>query len=101
MCLGIPGKIIEICDKSKLIATVDVSGVRRSINIACIVDEKHPIESCLGEWVLIHVGFAMARIDEQEASETLALLEALGEAQEEMRAMTNSNQNQTAVGDNL
>lgn len=87
MCLGIPGRIVRIDDAEKKLATVDVSGVRRQVNIACIVDETHPADACLGDWVLIHVGFAMSRIDEEEAAETMKILIELGEAQEELRAM--------------
>lgn len=87
MCLGIPGRIVKIDDAERTLATVDVSGVRRQINIACIVDETHPPEACLGEWVLIHVGFAMSRIDEEQAAETLRILTELGEAQAEVEAM--------------
>jgi hydrogenase expression/formation protein HypC len=75
MCLGIPGQIVRIEDADNLVATVDVLGVRRQINIACVVDEQHPPQSCVGDWVLVHVGFAMSRIDEKEAQETLRLLE--------------------------
>ena len=82
MCLGIPGKIIEITDTNNKLAIVDVAGVKRQVNIACIVNEQHPPESCLGDWVLIHVGFAMNRFNEQEAAETLQLLEELVAAQE-------------------
>jgi hydrogenase expression/formation protein HypC len=87
MCLGIPGRIIEIVDVAKKLATVDVSGVKRQVNIACIVNEAHPVASCVGDWVLIHVGFAMSRINEAEAAETLKILTELGEAQAEMEAM--------------
>ncbi|HUA77797.1 MAG TPA: HypC/HybG/HupF family hydrogenase formation chaperone [Acetobacteraceae bacterium] len=87
MCLGIPGRIVRIDDAANMLATVDVGGVRRQINIVCIVDETHPVESCVGDWVLIHVGFAMSRIDEAEAAETLRILQELGEAQAEMEAM--------------
>jgi hydrogenase expression/formation protein HypC len=87
MCLGIPGRIVRIDDAVRKLATVDVSGVRRQINIACVVDEAHPVESCVGDWVLIHVGFAMSRIDEHEAAETLKILTELGEAQAEIEAM--------------
>jgi hydrogenase expression/formation protein HypC len=81
MCLGIPGQIIAITDSSNQLALVNVGGVKRQVNIACIVDEQHSVESCLGDWVLIHVGFAMSRIDEQEAAETLMLLQQLVETQ--------------------
>jgi hydrogenase expression/formation protein HypC len=90
MCLGIPGQIVRIDDAAKKLATVDVSGVRRQVNIACIVDEAHPLEACVGEWVLIHVGFAMSRIDEERANETLKILIDLGEAQAELEAMRQS-----------
>jgi hydrogenase expression/formation protein HypC len=90
MCLGIPGRIVEITDVERKLAVVDVSGVRRPINLACIVDEAHPVASCVGEWVLVHVGFAMSRIDEKQAAETLALLTELGEAQTEIEAMRQS-----------
>lgn len=87
MCLGIPGCIVSIDNADDLVATVDVSGVRRQINISCIVDETHPVESCVGDWVLIHVGFAMSRINEAEATETLRLLQELGELQAELETM--------------
>jgi len=87
MCLGIPGQIVEITHNENLLAKVNVSGVKREVNIACIISDEHPIESCVGDWVLVHVGFAMSRIDEEEASRTLALLEELGEIQEDLKAM--------------
>ena len=90
MCLGIPGKIIEINENDPLTATVDVGGVRRPVNIACIVSDDRPSASCVGDWVLVHVGFAMSRIDEDEAQKTLALLAELGEMQEEIDAMKHS-----------
>ncbi len=90
MCLGIPGQIIEITDKDNLIAKVDVSGVKRPVNIACIVNDEHPVENCINDWVLVHVGFAMSRIDEEEAKKTLTLLNELGEIQEEIAAMNAS-----------
>lgn len=87
MCLGIPGQIIEIIDSEQLIAKVDVAGVKRPVNIVCIVSEDHPVDECIGDWVLVHVGFAMSVIDEEEAAKTLALLTELGEVQEEIIAM--------------
>lgn len=80
MCLGIPGRIEKIDDTTRKLATVDVGGVKRQINIACIVDAAHPVAACVGVWVLVHVGFAMARIDEREAAQTLEILRELGEA---------------------
>jgi hydrogenase expression/formation protein HypC len=74
MCLGIPGRVIEIVDDTNHIAKVDVSGVKRSINVGLVRSEG--IES--GDWVLIHVGFAMSKIDEYEAQETMKALHQLG-----------------------
>jgi hydrogenase expression/formation protein HypC len=79
MCLGIPGQILAITDPTQSLATVDISGVRRVVNIACIVDAEHPVESCVGDWVLVHVGFAMDRIDPDEAQATLDLLTQMAE----------------------
>ena len=86
MCLGIPGQILEISDAVQKLAIVDIGGVRRPVNIACIVDEDEPVESCVGDWVLVHVGFAMNRIDPQEAQLTLELLEEMAAVHEEMAA---------------
>jgi len=85
MCLGIPGQIVEITDESRLMAMADISGVRREVNVACIADG--PLQDLIGSYALIHVGFAMARIDEDEAARTLKALEGLGEAQETLQAM--------------
>lgn len=90
MCLGIPGKIVRIDDAEQKLATVDVSGVKRQVNIACIIDAAHPVDACVGDWVLVHVGFAMARIDERQAADTLKILKELGEAQAELDAMKSS-----------
>jgi hydrogenase expression/formation protein HypC len=90
MCLGIPGRIVDVADAATGFAMVEVGGVRRSINIAFVLDEEHPPQACLGQWVLVHVGFAMSRIDEKEAALTLALLHELGEAQAEIEAMRDS-----------
>jgi hydrogenase expression/formation protein HypC len=87
MCLGIPGQIVAIDDAEKKLAAVAVAGIRRQVNMACIVDAEHPVERCVGDWVLVHVGFAMARIDEAEAAETLRILTELGEAQDAIAAM--------------
>lgn len=91
MCLGIPGQIVALDDAEAALATVDVCGVRRQVNLICIIDEAHPFESCLGDWVLVHVGFAMSRIDEDEARRTLEILAELGERLREM-AMTGGNE---------
>lgn len=80
MCLGIPGQIVEITDAGRMTALADVSGVKREVNIACVA-EADPT-ALVGRWALIHVGFAMALIDEAEAAATLEALRHLGEAQE-------------------
>lgn len=87
MCLGIHGRIVKIDDATRKLATVDVGGVKRQVNIACIVSDEHPVDACVGDWVLVHVGFAMSRINEQEAALTLQILTELGEAQAEIEAM--------------
>jgi len=87
MCLGIPGQIVEIIDAAGKLAVVDVGGVRREVNIAFIVDKAHSAADCVGDWVLVHVGFAMVRIDEDEAAATLALLREMGEYQSEIDSM--------------
>ena len=91
MCLGIPGCIIGIDDADNMIATFEVCGVRRQINISCIVDDDHPAENCVGDWVLVHVGFAMSRIDADEAAATLKILSDLGEAQAELESIRAAN----------
>jgi len=87
MCLGIPGQVVAISDAENKLALVEIGGIRREVNLACIVDEDHRVEDCVGDWVLVHVGFAMSRIDETQAAETLQILTELGEVQEEMAAM--------------
>ena len=96
MCLGIPGQIVEISDASRKLAMVEVSGVRRMVNVACILGDA-PLESLVGTWALIHVGFAMSTIDEAEAATTLEILRELGEAQAEIEAMRASAQMLGAV----
>jgi hydrogenase expression/formation protein HypC len=82
MCLGIPGQITEINDAAQLRAKVDVDGVRREVSIA-LIGLDGPDGAQVGDWVLVHVGFAMAKIDEAEARETLDQLKALGDMYEQ------------------
>jgi len=96
MCLGIPGQIVKITDVNRQMALVDVSGVQREVNLECVVDEYHPLEKCVGHWVLVHVGFAMSLINEQEAEATLKVLRELGEVQAELLAMKESAASPTA-----
>ena len=75
MCLGIPGQVLEIVDDANSIAKVNVSGVKRNVSIALVRPEGiRP-----GDWVLIHVGFAMSKIDENEARETMETLHTMGD----------------------
>ncbi len=82
MCLGIPGQIVEIHDPAQLRAKVEVEGVRREISIA-LIGLNGPDPAAVGDWVLVHVGFAMAKIGEAEAKETLDQLKALGDLYEQ------------------
>ena len=79
MCLGIPGRIVEFVDAERQLAKVEVSGVRRTINVALVAPDGLEI----GDWLLIHVGFAVSKIDEIEAARTLELLTLLGDAYEQ------------------
>ncbi len=87
MCLGIPGQIVEITDAANYLAKVDVSGVRRIISVRLL--EKDMPEP--DDWVLVHVGFAMAKIDETEALLTLAAVQKLGSSySDEIQAFDSS-----------
>ena len=87
MCLGIPGEVIEFLPDQPDLAKVNVSGVRRVINVGLLSDEP-PVA---GDWVLIHVGFALSKIDEEEAASALAFLEGIGQAYEdELTALADS-----------
>ena len=77
MCLAIPGRIVELADESNQLAQVDVAGVLRKVNVG-LIDDVRP-----DDWVLIHVGFALSKVDEDEAQATLALLQRMGEAYEQ------------------
>jgi hydrogenase expression/formation protein HypC len=77
MCLAVPGRVIEIVDEGNRLARVDVAGVQRNVNVG-LLDGVGP-----GDWVLIHVGFALSKVDEDEAQATLRLLQQMGEAYEQ------------------
>ena len=81
MCLGIPGRIVEIVDLDNRTAKIEVSGVRRNVDVGLLWEGPDAVG--VGDWVLIHVGFAISRIDESEAEEMLRALRALGEPWEE------------------
>jgi hydrogenase expression/formation protein HypC len=77
MCLAIPGQIVEMHADQPMLAKVDVSGVRRNVNIGLLEDAAVGP----GDWILIHVGFALSKIGEAEAHEQLQMLRAMGEDQ--------------------
>lgn len=74
MCLGVPGQIVEFLEPTHHLAKAQISGVRRAINVGLLVPDGLEI----GDWVLIHVGFALSKIDEEEARRTTEFLEQLG-----------------------
>jgi hydrogenase expression/formation protein HypC len=76
VCLAIPGQVVEVVDQGNRLAKVDVAGVRRTVNVSLVDAEP-------GDWVLIHVGFALSRVDEEEAQATLSLLQEMGDAYEQ------------------
>ena len=78
MCLAIPGRVVEMVDEAGGVAKVEVGGVRRNVNVALLDAVR------VGDYVLIHVGFALSKVDEHEAAETLRLLEELGSYQDEL-----------------
>jgi hydrogenase expression/formation protein HypC len=78
VCLAIPGQIIEVVDAANRIARVDVAGVRRKVNIGLLDGDGDGSSPGPGDWVLIHVGFAISQVDEEEALATRSLLEQMG-----------------------
>ncbi len=84
MCLAVPAQIVDIVDDDRRLARVSIAGVRRTVSIALLDGVTPPVQA--SDWVLIHVGFALSRIDEHEALATLRLLEEMGaEYQQELR----------------
>ncbi len=81
MCLAIPGQIVEWVDRDLNIAKAQVANVRRNVNVGLLAETEDALE--IGDWVLIHVGFAMSKIDEAEAAATRAFLEELGDPYQE------------------
>ncbi len=81
MCLAIPGQVVELVDETNRLATVDVAGVRRNVNVGLLDEEGEGATP--GDWVLIHVGFAISKVDEDEARATIGLLEGMGKDYEQ------------------
>ena len=88
MCLAIPGQVIEFVDEPNRLARVDVAGVVRTVNVGLL--DRDGEAAVPGDWVLIHVGFALSKVDEDEAAATLRLLQGMGadyeQELEELRA---------------
>jgi hydrogenase expression/formation protein HypC len=84
MCLAIPGKIVAIVDEENQLAKIEIGGVRRAVNIGMLDDVK------VGDYVLVHVGFAMSKVNEHEAEETLRILQELGEYETELEQFKTS-----------
>ena len=89
MCLGIPGQIIEVKEGGQF-GVASILGVKREVNLSCVYTPDQPEAAVIGSWALIHVGFAMSLIDEDEAQRTLAKLKEIRESQEEMKAIAQS-----------
>jgi hydrogenase expression/formation protein HypC len=90
MCLGIPGQLVEVLDVAEQRAIADVDGVKREINIGLVLGEAGGIK--VGDWVLIHVGFALSKIDEEEAARTLAFIKELGSVYDDELAQFSESQ---------
>jgi hydrogenase expression/formation protein HypC len=89
MCLAIPGRVVELVDEVNRIATVEVAGVRRNVSVGLLDAEGDGAQP--GDWVLIHVGFAISKVDEREALATLRLLEGMGtEYEQELEELRES-----------
>ena len=81
MCLAIPGQVVEVVDEQNRLARVDVAGVLRNVNVSLLDGDGAGTEP--GDWVLVHVGFALSKVDEDEAYATLDLLQQMGQAFEQ------------------
>ncbi len=77
MCLGVPGRIVAITDPECQLGLVDIGGVQREVNLACVVEAGESLHDLIGAWVVVHVGFALSRIDAEAAQATLAFLAQL------------------------
>ena len=87
MCLGIAGQIVDIISSDMQLVMVEIAGVRRAVNLGLLVDEDHPIAACVGEWVLVHLGFARTWVSEQDAKASIGLLQELSKLQAEIDGM--------------
>jgi hydrogenase expression/formation protein HypC len=81
MCLAIPGQVVELVDEANRLARVEIGGVQRNVNVGLLDHDGGGVDP--GDWVLVHVGFALSKVDEEEAQATLRLLQRMGEAYEQ------------------
>ncbi|MGY0830878.1 HypC/HybG/HupF family hydrogenase formation chaperone [Azospirillum argentinense] len=81
MCLGVPARIIAIADAARMLAVADILGERREVNLSCIVEPGEALSDQVGRWVLVHLGFALSRVEEADARITLDLLRQVDEAE--------------------
>jgi hydrogenase expression/formation protein HypC len=75
MCLALPAQVVALVEGAESLGLIERHGVRRAVELRCVLDEGQPPEALIGQWVLVHVGFALSRLDRREAAQTLALLE--------------------------
>lgn len=81
MCLGVPARIVAIADAGRMLAIAEILGERREINLSCIADPGEALSDRIGQWVLVHLGFALSRVEEADARVTLDLLRKVDEAE--------------------
>lgn len=77
MCLGVPVRVVALAEDNPQLGIVDWDGARREVNLSCLVDEHTPPAALLGSWVIVHLGFALQRVDEAQAAQIRALLAEL------------------------
>ncbi|CAO3424767.1 HypC/HybG/HupF family hydrogenase formation chaperone [Azospirillum endophyticum] len=81
MCLGVPARIVAIADAGRMLAVADILGERREVDLSCITEPGDPLSDHVGQWVLVHLGFALSRVEEADAWVTLDLLRQIDEAE--------------------
>ncbi|MBK1840503.1 HypC/HybG/HupF family hydrogenase formation chaperone [Azospirillum sp. YIM B02556] len=82
MCLGVPARIVAIADAGRMLAIADILGERREVDLSCIAEPGEALSKQIGQWVLVHLGFALSRIEEVDARVTLDLLRQIDEAED-------------------
>lgn len=82
MCLGVPARIVAVADAGRMLAIAEILGERREINLSCIADPGEALSDRIGQWVLVHLGFALSRVEEADARVTLDLLREVDDAED-------------------